>query len=327
LRIAKEDITFYIAKVQAPYWYVITSNQWEDRLLQLIDEHLGNLSEEQRSHLPYDSSLSDDTEAILTMSENSDRIGEVYKYKPFMNRNEMRPVQLTDGENFLNLYMDFIDSICRKDNPNFPLYINKVREVQGLSMNRHNTADIENHLEVKFAEYKIIAYQDGYNTSGSVDGIEGGGNLPLDANSMLQFCKVLFDMVPRDLWESNQMGLHVSTLLHLCWIGCGFGEECVLIALLAKEFNFPIKIDAMDISRTCVQQLNAKVDELQLQNYINVKEANLYKTAKLSEKYDIVYTSAVVEQLFSTTADVYTMSYFSDNFAVLFSPFSPVPTL
>jgi hypothetical protein len=81
--------------------------------------------------------------------------------------------------------------------------------------------------------------------------------------------------------------------------GCGFGEECLLIAKLAKEAKFPIKIVATDISEDCLTSFQSVVNKMELTDIITIKKENLYTTSHIDNNFDIVYTSACIEPLFS----------------------------
>lgn len=72
-----------------------------------------------------------------------------------------------------------------------------------------------------------------------------------------------------------------------------------MIALLIKEFGFPIKIEATDIGDGCLEIFKKTVDAMNLKDIITIRNENLYTTRAIANNVDIVYTSACIEPLFS----------------------------
>lgn len=90
-----------------------------------------------------------------------------------------------------------------------------------------------------------------------------------------------------------------ETKLAIYWIGCGFGEECILMSNLGKRFRIPLKIYATDYVEQCVNNCQRKIKKFDIEEIITASTKNVYTTEFIEEKYHVVYTSAVVEPLFS----------------------------
>jgi hypothetical protein len=72
-----------------------------------------------------------------------------------------------------------------------------------------------------------------------------------------------------------------------------------LVAILAMKHEFPIKIVATDISEDCLNVLRKKVNDFNLTAYIEVRNVNLYTMTNIDSEFDVVYTSACIEPVFS----------------------------
>ena len=68
---------------------------------------------------------------------------------------------------------------------------------------------------------------------------------------------------------------------------------------LGKRFRIPLTIYATDYVAECVNKCQRKIEEFGLDEIITASTKNVYTTEFIEEKYHIVYTSAVVEPLFS----------------------------
>jgi hypothetical protein len=68
---------------------------------------------------------------------------------------------------------------------------------------------------------------------------------------------------------------------------------------LVKRFRIPLKIYATDYVEQCVNNCQRKIEKFDLEEIITASTKNVYTTECIEEKYHVVYTSAVVEPLFS----------------------------
>jgi hypothetical protein len=130
-----------------------------------------------------------------------------------------------------------------------------------------------------------------------VQGIGGGGNLPLDKEGTLKLGIALFDCIPK-AWLQTQQPQSMRRL-RIYWIGCGFGEEILCICKLAKNFKFPLFILATDIEEGCLTLVQKEVDLHGLRDYVKVQAVDVFATESIGDDYDIVYTQAASGSLFT----------------------------
>lgn len=252
--------------------------------LDLLEER-SNLSQEQK-------------EEIEKMDTFGQKLGQFYKIRPDRGRNEVYPALKSNGESLFERYVDLVDGICNRI-PKYPLYhtfldtLFKTERGKGT-----NTSFLQEQMRLTFLSEVGKCYGGGYDTYGTLSKtLMGGGNLPLARESIWTLLIALFEMIPKHFFDKDS-----GLTLNLYWIGGAFGEECLLIALVAKWYSFPIFINTTDVSEEALNIFQSKILEMELGEYIEVEVQNLYTTCSIpthERTYHVVYTSACIEVIFS----------------------------
>jgi hypothetical protein len=145
-------------------------------------------------------------ELIQAISRKPGREGEVFMFPT--KKVEVFNVNADMTETFF----DLVDSLCRKENPDFPSYHEKTRKKAFTSSRKRkklvaanreasDTTDNQNLLNSfseEFDKMKKSCYEGGYNESGSIEQI----NLPLDAKSVHDLTLIFFEAASKD-WSTN----------------------------------------------------------------------------------------------------------------------------
>ena len=289
-------MTFYICQIQVENADIITIKLWEKELFKQLREVLASCGEDSDF---VGVSYSQETDNIIEeVKQDQSRLGTVFTCRRNMSRSEVFPNVSSKNENLEKSFIEIIDGICTPDNPKCSAYHDKVRSLQEeqgrLKASIRNTEGYTDTLHRTYKEKSKDCYAHGYSKQGtSTADLMGGGNLPLDAKSAYALGIAIFDAIPKDYIEKRET-------FWIYWVGCGYGEEILLIVMLAVECGFFIHIMATDINEVCVDHLKRLVTEKNLVHYITVEHANLYATKEIDNKYNLVYTSACIEPIFSS---------------------------
>jgi len=207
------------------------------------------------------------------------------------NTEENQTLQLNNSQSlyttFIPEYLKILDGICDPSQSTFLAYRRRIRELRAsLPQGIH-----DNEVCKFYEDNWERCYDDGQTENGTAnsDHNTGGGSLPLSSYSTY----TLFFAFIRSFPSSKQGKLTIY------WIGCGWGEEICLIALLAKQFDFPIHITATEYEEVYISKVQAKIEKLGLTDLITVVQEDLYQVADIPADYDIIYTSASPEPCFS----------------------------
>lgn len=297
LRLTMYDkIQFFLCKVEAEHFGILTSREWEDEMFLQIDVLLTARKIEQVL-LVTSQHVTDEIERLNDENDEGGG-GAFFEYYPNMNRTEVRVYAQTIEAHYETTMSEIkliIQNICRKENPNCPLYQQRLAE-KGLEEESDvNTSSKMEAMKRYFKSISKDSYKCGYDNRGTVnaEGIGGGGNLPLDKESAFKLGIVLFDCIPKTWMQPG-----CARTLRIYWIGCGFGEEILCICQLAKKFSLPLFIHATDIEQACLDIFIDQVVRLKLQAMIKITKVNVYATDTIGESFDIVYTSAAVDTVF-----------------------------
>lgn len=314
VRIALEDtVDFYLAEIKSPLYYLCSSIDWEGEMFRQLRQLFISLQrddrmeeeEEETNHTASQPNLSENQQTVISdLMKKDGREGQTFNFPRNLSRTEVRTGKDKDGNYLYDQFFDLLDGICRKDNPVYPLFTAKIAGNKNHSP-KTNTQDLKEQIIAEFERMKREMYErNGYATNGTVEGGDGGGNLPLDAKTTLELAIFIFDSIPRAYFENPLM------MFDWLWWGGGWGEEPKFIAHLAKKFGFPVHITCLDISSVCCESFQKEVERLDLQDFITVCEGNLYSApilpknddgdvANTHPEYDVIYTSAAIESIFT----------------------------
>ena len=306
--ITGKSINFFLCKIQAADWNIVSKREWENEFFRQVDQVLRQ--KEIVQDLPeFSQDFTEEFERIAGPTNNqggpnNDENSGWFTFRPNMNRTEVRVyAQLDDDGNRVSTIED-IESIMKGIcgvNPDFPLYHAKRKEKE---KENTNTSSKENEMRLFHKNQtdggKNCIYMKGYAKRGTINvqGIGGGGNLPLDKEGTLKLGIALFDCIPK-AWLQTQQPEQSMRRLRIYWIGCGFGEEILCICKLAKKFKFPLFILATDIEEACVNLFQSEVELHRLSDYVQVQTVDVYATESIGDDYDIVYTQAAIGSLFT----------------------------
>jgi len=306
LRIIRgESLNFFLCKIQAADWHILTIREWETEMFRQIDlmltsknipQELPEMSQEFAEELERMADNYDDSDP------NNDENGGWFTFHPNMNRTEVRVFATAQEDNRVSTIEEIesiIKGICRKDDPVCPLYHERLKEKEKENTNTSLKEKEMSLFHSKTSGGAKCIYEKGYAKRGTVNaqGIGGGGNLPLDKEGTFQLGILLFDCIPK-AWLQAQQPQNIRKL-RIYWIGCGFGEEILCICKLAQKFKFPLFIYATDIEEACLNLFQEEVRYHGLQAYIKIQQVDVYATQTIGEDFDIVYTQAAIGRLFT----------------------------
>jgi hypothetical protein len=306
--ITGKSINFFLCKIQAADWNIVSKREWENEFFRQVDQVLRQNKIVQ--DLPeFSQDFTEEFERIAGPNTdnqggpNNDENSGWFSFHPNMNRTEVRvyATQAEDGDRVSTMeeIASIMKGICG-ENPNFPLYHTTKKEKE---KENTNTSSKEKQMR-SFHKNQTdggadCIYKKGYEERGTINvqGIGGGGNLPLDKEGTLKLGIALFDCIPKAWLQTQQP--QSRRRLRIYWIGCGFGEEILCICKLAKNFKFPLFILATDIEEGCVTLFQKEVDLHRLRDYVQVQTVDVYATESIGDDYDIVYTQAASGSLFT----------------------------
>jgi len=307
-----EELLFYMVDVAAPMkdgCGTFTKFSWEGEAFRQIKEML-------QTQIGYNvvSSQSNSNDNLceeieeLQNSVNIPFKGKFYRQPKNSTRTETRPLfktnqQANDGnmeeqtfqlndhssiqQTFIPDYLKILDGICHESQSTYLAHRKYMREFwASLPQGIH-----DNEVCKFYEKNWQSCYNDGqsqYGTANS-DYQTGGGSLPLSPFSTYSLFFAFIKSLP-----SSKEGK-----LTIYWIGCGWGEEICLIALLAKQFDFPLHITATEYDDCYIPTVETKILRLGLTDFITVKKEDLYRVAAIPDEYDIIYTSACPQPCFS----------------------------
>lgn len=295
-------LQFFLCKVKAADFNILTIHQWESEMFRQIDKLLKDNGMVQE--LPDTSqSVTDEMNALERIHSSNDdsnddeEDGAFFTFYPNMDRTEVR-VYATHNEesnervSLLEEIKNIIKNICKKENPEFPLYHEMLAKKESDKVSANTSSNTKNMLSY-FKTISKECYKHGYSQRGTINsqGIGGGGNLPLNKDGVFKLGTVLYDCIPKT-WSQHRRQLRIY------WIGCGFGEEILVICRLAQKFKYPLFIHATDIEEELMTIFQAQVDRLGLSSMVRINKTDVYTTTAIDETFDIVYTSAAIGLVF-----------------------------
>ena len=300
--ILHDELNFYMGKIKAKHSDLLTMREWEKEMFQQIDGMLSQRGIEQTFPQCFPSQSIVELEKV--MADDEDDEGVFYKMRPNASRTEVRVyaqhMSDANGQTRYDTTMpeikQIINGICRKENPKSDLYHQRLEAKERSERVKAKTNANEKGLATFFTTVADESYTIGYKSRGTVNtnGLEGGGNLPLNKEGTLKLYKVFRECISQTWSDVNP-----KRTLRIYWIGCGFGEEVLCILRLAKKNGDPIFIYATDIEQDCLDILQTEVVKRKLQNRIKIVKADVYTTDQLPDKFDIVYTSAALTNVFT----------------------------
>lgn len=230
-------------------------------------------------------------EAITQIQNDPKRLGRVFTFSPNRTTHEVFPDKVGDTT-LEEPFSEIIDGICKRENANCEAYQIARTAYESSLPNTGLKMEIINQTFSTKGAIKSC-YSHGYSKMGTTSStLSGGGNLPLAPESALQLAIAIFNAIPKEYIRNHRK-------FYIYWIGCGYGEEILLIIMLAVACKFEIKIIATDISATCVELLQRRVADLGYEDYIEASVKDLYTTESLPTECDIVYTFACIEPIFT----------------------------
>jgi len=307
-----EELQFYMVDVAAPMKEgcgTFTKFSWESEAFRQIKEMLqeqegGHIVSSQNSN----DNICEEIEEMQSSLKNGAFKGKFYRQPKNSTRTETRPLfktnqqgyddyveeqpfQLNDNSSiaktYILEYINILDGICHQSQSTYLAHRRYMREYwASLPQGIH-----DNEVCKFYEKNWENCYADGqsqYGTANS-DYQTGGGSLPLSPFSTYSLFFAFIKALP-----SSKEGK-----LTIYWIGCGWGEEICLIALLAKQFDFPLHITATEYDECYIPTVNAKISRLGLTDFITVKKEDLYRVVAIPDTYDIIYTSACPLPCFS----------------------------
>lgn len=307
LRIILSDrLEFFLCKVKAAHFNMLTVHQWEREMFRQIDELLAKekISQDLPSQSQESSQEVRSQQSLERIRGNNDddnedeEDGGFFVFYPNMNRTEVRVYAQIDDEgtrtSLLESIKEIIINICKKNNPNFPLYHEMLANKESEKVSA-NTALNTKDMRAFFKSISKDCYMHGYSNRGTINaqGIGGGGNLPLDKEAAFKLGTVLYDCIPKAWLQPGS-----TRQLRIYWIGCGFGEEVLTICRLAQKYKYPLFILATDIEQECLDIFQTQVHRHNLTSMIHISKVDVYTTASIVDSFDIVYTSAAIERVF-----------------------------
>jgi SAM-dependent methyltransferase len=117
---------------------------------------------------------------------------------------------------------------------------------------------------------------------------DGGGQQALDYESIKKLSQVMYNY-----FKSKEVG-------KILWIGCGFGEEVVILIRILVYLGIDLTIKAIDHEQACVDHANELAKTYSVSDRLKVSTENLYylSVEDLTDEFDIVYTGAAVNEMF-----------------------------
>jgi hypothetical protein len=223
-----DTIKFYLCAVRAENYSVLTIFQWEAELKRQIKELLQTKNP---NWLP-ESHSENMIQELAEVTTQHPREGLLFTFKPNWDRSEVFPSCDRDGQSLLGAYFDIIDDICQPENSTCVPYQSKLQEInsnkeveaeerRSLNVQGHAaqnvTPEIMQDLEVLYRRHHALCYKDGYKANGTtnIEGLGGGGNLPLSSISAFKIAIGFFNAIPYEWWKGSQQQDNLSVL----WIG------------------------------------------------------------------------------------------------------------
>ena len=224
-----DTIQFYLCAVKAEDYSVLTIFQWEAELKHQIKELLQTKNP---NWLP-ESHSDNMIQELAEVTTQHPREGLLFTFKPNWDRSEVFPSIGQDGSSLLNDYFRIIDDICKPNNSTCVPYQLKLQEIQNsnkeveaqelhsLNVQGHAaqnvTPEIMHNLEALYNRHHAMCYKDGYKANGTtnIEGLGGGGNLPLSSTSAFKIAIGFFNAIPHEWLTGSQQEDNLSVL----WIG------------------------------------------------------------------------------------------------------------
>ncbi len=312
-----ETLLFYMVDIAAPMkdgGGCFTKVSWENEAFRQIDELLEETVDATNiSSQPCNEILHAEIEELENNPLNTPLKGKFYRQPKNSTKTETRRLfkddqqanneqhsdqqidqqtfNLTDQhiikQTFIPEYLTILDGICDQFQSTFLAHRRRIRELRASLPQGIDDNEVCTFYEKNWQK----CYQNGQSRHGTVnsDHNSGGGSLPLSPFSAY---KLFFAFI-------NSLPVSKDGRLTIYWIGCGWGEEICLIALLAKTFDFPMHITATEYEDTCIGTFQNRITLLELGQFITVKQEDLFRVNAIQEEYDIIYTSACPHPCFS----------------------------
>ena len=122
----------------------------------------------------------------------------------------------------------------------------------------------------------------------------GGGCQPISFTSVCNlFEKLMIEIHPK-----------LTTTLEILWVGCGYGEEITVIALMFKKLNIDVKIYAIDIEDKAIEIAELNFKNHKVKDKVIIRNISLFQLNNqlnffTNKNINCVYTTAAGTILFS----------------------------
>lgn len=152
-------------------------------------------------------------------------------------------------------------------------------------------------MKQTFAKSCKLFYKNGYNKFGGTNA-EGGGPQPISWKSAIELGRKL-----NELWKSY---VPVKPTCKLFWVGIGFAEELGVISKLLEKEDHGVKCDVIgiDLKDDVIQEAQDIVSKLKGNVQCTARQGDAMKLSykdMAEEDFDIIYTSAEINEIFCTT--------------------------